>query len=169
MQWNGRNVTGSGRALLRSTSAALTCRNTRTREARNVFGRGGLLGDGTRTGYLPHVRCYNIQWGRPHTYARTHALHTHMHKHARAHTRTHTHTHIYIYIYIFTLVRTHKPYAHAYTHYARADTHTHARFVCLKKRGLHSISFFFRRLLTIPRIFLVFLITRCIYWSPTLK
>jgi hypothetical protein len=117
MQWNGRDVIGSGRTMLRSTSAALACRNTRTREARNVFGRGGLLGDGTRTVYLPHVRCCNLRRGSPHT------PFTHACIHTRAHARTHAHTHIYI----LTRVRTHKPYAHVYTHYARTHGHTHTR------------------------------------------
>jgi len=143
MQWNGRNVTGSGRALLRSTSAALTCRNTRTREARNVFGRGGLLGDGTRTGYLPHVRCYNIQWGRPHTYARTHALHTHMHKHARAHTRTHTHTHTYIYIYIYSHSYVHTNHTRTHIRTTHERTHTHTRALCAWRKGGYTAFLFF--------------------------
>ena len=121
-------MTGSGRAVLRSTSAALACRNTRTQEARNIFGRGGLLGDGTRTGYLPHVSCCNIRRGRPHTHARTHFTHARIHTRAHTHTRTRararTHTHTHIYIYIYTHTRTYTQTIRARI-YARADTHTH--------------------------------------------
>jgi hypothetical protein len=154
MQWNGRGVIGSGRALLRRTSSALACRNTRTREARNVFGRGGLLGDGTRSDYLPHVRCYNVRRGRPHTHAHTPFTHACMHTYTRTHMRTYTQT---IRARIYAL---------------RTSWHTHAYTYTLcvpdEKRFTQSF-FFFRHLLTIPKIFLVFLITRCIYWRPTLK
>jgi len=142
-------VIGSGRALLRSTSAALACRNNRTRGARNVFGRDGLLGDGTRTGYLPHVRCYNVRRGRPHTHARTHALHTRMHTHTLTRTRARTHTHtrtqaytricIYSHAYLNTNhTRTHiRMHTNTYTH-----THTHTHYVCLMERGLRRFSSF---------------------------
>jgi len=133
-------VIGSGRALLRSTSADLARRNTRTREARHVFGRGGLLGDGTPTGYLPHVRCYNIRRGRPRTHSYTPFTH------ACIHTRAHTHTHTYTRIYIHTHTRTYtqdiraRIYALRRSGHTRINTHTH--FVCLMKRGLRSISSF---------------------------
>ena len=163
MQLNGRDVIGSGRALLRSTSAALTCRDTRKREARNAFGRGGLLGDGTRTGYLPHVRCYNVQRGRPRTHAHTPFTHVCIH--------THVHRHIYVYTHTRTYRQTISARIYALRTRARArahtHTHTHTRIDTLfcvpdEKKATQTF-FFFKRLLTIPRIFLVFLITRCVY------
>ena len=151
---------GSGRALLRSTSADLARRNTRTREARHVFGRGGLLGDGTPTGYLPHVRCYNIRRGRPRTHSYT--PFTHACIHTRAHTHTHVHTHIYTYSHSY--VHTRHTRTHIRTTQERTHTHKHTHTLCVpdEKRATQYF-FFFRRLLIMPKIFLVFLITRCIY------